>query len=138
MSSLIFCSRGPERRWRYVQRYSIASSAAAGSTTSSSEPSRKTVACNTARSRGTIPNSSGIRGKTAAPSGTSSPPASFCRSSLMSAPGNGGNDRQLVAVLDRRREVVEVADVLVVEIDVDETAHLAVLEQPLGDRRVLL
>src|SRR5262249_10923659 len=44
----------------------------------------------------------------------------------------------LVAVLDRCREVVKVADILVVEIDVDEAAHLAVLEQPPGDAGILL
>src|SRR6202011_1380370 len=53
----------------------------------------------------------------------------------MLPPGHRGDDAQLVTVLDRRGQVVEVADVLVVEIDVDEAAHLAVVEQALGDAR---
>src|SRR6185437_5166995 len=40
---------------------------------------------------------------------------------------DGGNDRDLVAVLDGRLEVLEEADVLVVREDVDEAAHLAAL-----------
>src|SRR5204863_8696071 len=51
-----------------------------------------------------------------------------CRS--WRAPRDGRDDRQLVAVLDRRGEVVEVADVLVVEVDVDEPAQLPVVEEP--------
>src|SRR5260370_40645391 len=67
-------------------------------------------------------------GKTAVPSGTwrSGSPA-------MSTPGDRGNDADLVAVLHGRGQVVEVADVLVVEVDVDEAAHLAVVEQALRD-----
>src|SRR5262245_47897525 len=101
--------------------YSSASQAASGSTTSSSDPSRKTTACNTARSSGCTPSSAGICGITAAPCGTYSPGPS-----AMLASGHRGNDAQLVAVLHRRVQVVEVADVLVIEVDVDEAAHLAV------------
>src|SRR5262249_25323929 len=41
------------------------------------------------------------------------------------AASDGGDDRDLVAVLDRRLEVLEEADVLVVGEDVHEAAHLA-------------
>src|SRR5262245_1355599 len=67
-------------------------------------------------------------GKTAAPSGTWR-----SGSSAISAPRHGGNDAHLVAGLDGGGEAVEVANVLVVEVDVDEAAHLAVVEQPLRD-----
>ena len=67
----------------------------------------------------------GSAGKTAAPSGT----LGLRVRRLMSASGHGGDDGQLVAVLDRRGQVVEIANVLVVEIEVDEAAHLAVVEQ---------
>src|SRR5688500_13020316 len=109
---------------------SRASSAAAAWTTSSAEPLRKTTAWRTARSSGLMPSSGGIRGKTAAPSGTSS-------AALMSASGHGGDDGQLVAVLDGRAQAVQVADVLVVEVDVDEAAQLPLVEQPFGDAREL-
>src|SRR5215469_15114527 len=104
--------------------YSIASAAASGSTTSSSDPSRKTVACSTASSSGWTFNSAGISGIRAAPSGTSS--SSWC--SCMSASGHRGDDGQFVAVLDRRGQVVEVAHVFLVEVQVHEAAHLPVLE----------
>src|SRR5205085_11326694 len=90
------------------------------------EPARKTTACRTASRRGLTASSGGMRGKTAAPSGTSGSAAS-----LISASGHGGDDRQLVAVLDRRGQVVQVADVLVVDVQVDEAAHLAVVEDAL-------
>src|SRR5262245_37137346 len=98
--------------------------------TDSAEPSKKTMACRVAKSSGWMPNSAGMSGKTAAPSGTS------CSGELpsdISASGHGGDDAQLVAVLQRGLEVVEVTDVLVVEVHVDEAAHLAVLKQPAGD-----
>src|SRR6266702_4503539 len=98
---------------------SSASSAAAGWTTSSDEPLRKTAACRVANSSGLTPSSAGMGGKTAAPSGTS-----LSSASLMSASGHGGDDRHLVAVLDGGIQAVEVADVLVVEVDVDEAAQL--------------
>src|SRR6516165_4732987 len=107
--------------------YCNTSSAAAGWTTSSSEPARKIVACRTAKRRGLTASSGGMSGKTAAPSGTSDSPAA-----LMSASGHGGDDRQLVAVLDRRGEIIEIANVLIVEEDVDEAADLAVVEDALG------
>src|SRR5262249_5676877 len=53
-------------------------------------------------------------------------------------PGHRGDDGQLVAVLDRRGEVVEVTDVLVVEVDVDEAAPLAVVKKALDDAGALL
>src|SRR5947209_7111593 len=106
--------------------YSIASTAASGSTTASSEPSRKTMACSTANNSGLTPSSSGIFGMTAAPSGTWGAGAS-----LMLASGDGGDDGQLVAVLHGRLQVVQIADVLVVEVDVDEPAQLAVVEDAL-------
>src|SRR5947209_7184556 len=80
----------------------------------------------TARSSGLTPSSSGISGKTAAPSGTSSGSAA----SLISASRHRRNDGQVVAVLDRGLQVVEVANVLVVEEQVDEAAQLAVVEEP--------
>src|SRR5262249_43461602 len=128
MSSRTRSSCRPLSRCRYVTRYCSASSPAAGSTTSSLEPTRKTTACSVASSSGWMPSSAGISGKTAAPSGTSG-----SLSSAMSAPCDGGNDADLVAVLDGGGEVVEVADVLVVEVDVDEAAQLAVVEQALAD-----
>src|SRR5262249_18307953 len=103
--------------------YSIASAEASGSTTSSSDPSRKTSACSTASSSGLTPSSAGMSGKTAAPAGTSAA-GSLSSGSAISASGHGGDDRQLVAVVDRRGEVLQVADVLVVEVDVDEAPHL--------------
>src|SRR5438552_967646 len=96
----------------------------------SSEPARKTTACKTATSSGWTFNSGGISGSTAAPSGTSS--------SAISASGDGGDDAQLVAVLDCRGEVVEVADVFVIEVDVDEAADLAVVKDARADAGVLL
>src|SRR2546421_11477074 len=101
----------------------MASSAAAGSTTSSSEPARKTVACTTASKSGLMPISGGMSGKTAAPSGTWS-----SSSTAMSASRHCGDNADLVAVLDGRLQIVQIADILVVEVDVDEAAHLAVLE----------
>src|SRR6266851_4751446 len=89
-----------------------------------SEPSRNTVACSTAKSSGSTPSSSGITGNTAAPSGTSR-----SASSAMSSSGDSRNDRQLVAVLDRRGEVVEIADVFVIQIEVDVLAHPALVEE---------
>src|SRR5205085_7753051 len=101
--------------------------------TSSVEPSMKTMACSTARNSGWTPSSAGMSGKTAAPSGTSR-----SASSAISASGHRGDDAQLVAVLDGGGEVVEVANVLVVQVDVDEAAHLAVLKNALTDGGVLL
>src|SRR3954470_16484871 len=109
--------------------YSITSIAASGSTTSSSDPSRKTMACRTARNIGLTPSSGGMSGRTDAPLGTHSPGSSF---SAMSAPSHSGNDGQLVAILDCRVQVVEEANVLVVEVDVDETLELALVEHALG------
>src|SRR5689334_22644864 len=106
--------------------YCSASSAAGPLTTSSSEPARKTVACNTASSSGLTANSDGINGNTAAPSGTSESPAS-----LMSPSSHSRDNRQLVAVLDRCGEIIEIANVLIVEVDIDEAAHLAVVEDAL-------
>src|SRR5665213_453480 len=102
--------------------YSNASEEASGFTTSSSEPERKTTAWITANSNGSTPNSGGMSGKTATPSGVSSG---------SSATGHRGDDRQFIAVLDRRGEIIEIANVLIVEVDVDELAHLAVLENAL-------
>src|SRR5262245_27252994 len=102
--------------------YCNASSAAAPLTTSSSEPARNIVACSTASSRGFTANSGGINGNTAAPSGTSDSPAS-----LMSSSGHGRDNRQLVAVLDRRGEIIEIANILIVEINVDEAANLSIV-----------
>src|SRR5437879_3068748 len=79
-----------------------------------------------------MPNSGGMTGKTAAPSGTC-----FC-SWLMSAPGHCGNDAHLIAVLDAGLHAVQVANVLIVEVNVHETAHLAVLENAAGDARVFV
>src|ERR1700722_6782046 len=82
----------------------------------------------TANSSGSTPNSGGISGKTATPSGVSSG---------SSATGHRGNDRQLVAVLHGSSKIIEIANVLIVEVDVDELTHLAVLENALGDGGIL-
>src|SRR5262245_35740606 len=115
-----------------------ASSAAAGLTTSSEEPSRNTIACSAASSKGWTPSSSGIVGKTAEPAGTSSGDCwesamvlsdgayaarhRACAKRIPLAPRHRRNDAHLVAVLDRRVQAVEIADVLIVEIDVHEPA----------------
>src|SRR5947209_2649682 len=112
--------------------YSSASVAASECTTSSSEPSRKTMACRTASRSGCTPSSAGISGKTAAPS------APCGSSSLMLAARDSGNDGQLIAVLHRRVQVLEEANVLVVEVNVDEALELALVEQALGQPRKLL
>src|SRR5205085_1703959 len=44
-------------------------------------------------------------------------------------------DVQLIAFLHRRGEIVQIADVLVIEIDIDEAAKLTVLKDPLRHRR---
>src|SRR5262245_42767687 len=49
------------------------------------------------------------------------------------ASGHRRDDGQLVAVLDRRVEVLQVADVLVVEVDVDEPPHLGAVEDAGAD-----
>src|SRR5262249_7440825 len=110
----------------------LASSAAAGSITFCSEPSRKTTAWRTASTSGLIPSSGGISGKTAAPSGPE-----LSASSAISASSHGGDNAQFIAVLDRGGEVVEITDVLIVQVDIDEAANLAVLEDPLTDTREL-
>jgi len=46
---------------------------------------------------------------------------------LVLAAGDGGDDADFVAVLERRLAVFEEADVLLVDIDVDEAAHLALV-----------
>src|SRR5438045_3787376 len=105
----------------------MASLAASGCTNASSEPARNTVAWITARRSGWTPRSGGMVGKTAAPSGTSA-----ASSSAMSASRDRRDDRQLVAVLDRGGQVVQVTDVLVVEVQVHELLEPAALEQLLG------
>ena len=53
-------------------------------------------------------------------------------------PGHRRQEPDLVALADRRREPVEVADVLAVDVDVDEPVELAVVGQELAlERRVL-
>src|SRR5215217_5691699 len=52
------------------------------------------------------------------------------RRSPISAAGDGGEDDDLVAVGDRGLEAAEEAHVLVVDVDVDEAAEVAVLDQP--------
>src|SRR4051794_15990437 len=56
---------------------------------------------------------------------------------LGSTPRDRGDDAHLVLVGDRGREVVQVADVLVVHINVDEAAQLVPREDALAERRVL-
>src|SRR5262245_50134191 len=106
------------------------SAAAEGSTTWSSLPDRKTVACRPAKRSGWMSNCAGMSGKRAPPSGTSE--------SAMSAPGDRGNDAHLVAASQRGAEVVQVSDVLVIEVNVDEAPHLAVIEEALRDSRELI
>src|SRR5262249_47314204 len=79
-------------------------------------------------------------GKTAAPSGTwaSSSSRSSCSSDMVSTSGDGGDDAQLVAALDSGAQVVEVADVLVVEEDVEESLELGAVEHAPADVGVLL
>src|SRR5262249_13520595 len=128
MSSRVRSRGGPLKRRRYSARRSTASSAAFGSTTFLSEPARKTAAWTTASRRGLTPSSGGMSGKTAAPDGTS-PSAS----SAMSASGDRGDDAHFVAFFDGRSQVVEVANVFVVDVHVDKTADLPVLEDARGD-----
>src|SRR5438105_2693504 len=80
-----------------------------------------------------------MSGNTAAPSGTSASPvsSSSSRCCAMSTSGDGGDDAQLVTLLHWRAEIVKIADVLVIEIDVDEAPKLAILEDPLRHRREL-
>src|SRR5438445_9801584 len=92
----------------------------------SSEPARNTEACTTASRSGFTPSSGGMSGKTAAPSGTSA-------SAGISASGHGGDDAHLVAILDGRLKIIQVANVLVIEVDVHKAAHLAVLKNTLHD-----
>jgi hypothetical protein len=56
---------------------------------------------------------------------------------LGSTARDGGNDAQFVPCGDRGCEVVEVADVLVVEVDVDESAELCTFEDTLLQLREL-
>src|SRR5439155_4402135 len=56
----------------------------------------------------------------------------------MSASRHCGNDADLVAVLDRRSQVVQIANVLVIEVDVHKTADLAVFENALDHGGKLL
>src|SRR6266568_3379708 len=113
-------------RWSIVATTSSCSWAAALFTTSAPEPSRKTTAWRTASSSGWTPSSAGMTGNTAAPSGTSS------------ATGHRGDDAQLVAVLHRRAEAVEIAYVLVIEVHVQERLHLAAVEELCRKGRVFL
>src|SRR5438034_10356097 len=104
-----------------------ASSPASDWTIAASDPVTKTKACSVAKRSGCTPSSSGISGKTAAPSGTSpadSSSASSSSSAIGLASGDGRDDAQLVAVLDLSGQVVEVADVLVVEVQVQEAFEL--------------
>src|SRR5260221_6124966 len=79
--------------------------------------------------RGSTSNSAGIKGKTAAPSGTSD-----SGSSAILAPRHRGNDAQFIAIFHGGPQAVEVADVFIVKINVDKPADLALVEKPLGDR----
>src|SRR5271168_524196 len=54
-----------------------------------------------------------------------------------SAPRDGGDDAHLVAGGNRGGEVIEVADVLVVDVDVHEPAELRPLEDAFPQRREL-
>src|SRR5437762_3090211 len=99
-----------------------ASSAAAGSTIWLSEPSRNTTAWSTASKSGFTPSSEGISGNTAAPSGTE-----LSASSAISTSGHGRDDTDYIAIFDGGRQVVEVTDILIIEINIDEAADLAVL-----------
>src|SRR5579871_4301353 len=105
---------------------SRASAPASGWTIASSEPPANTQACSTANRSGLTFSSAGMSGKTAAPSGTSprSSSSGSGASRATSASGHGGDDAQLVAVLDRGAEVVEVTHVLVVEVDVQKALDL--------------
>src|SRR5437879_103486 len=55
-----------------------------------------------------------------------------------SAPGDGRQDRHLVAVLDGRVEAVEKADVLAADVHVDEPPEPAVLGDPAAQVAVAL
>jgi glycerate kinase len=56
----------------------------------------------------------------------------------LSAAGDGGDDAHGLAVGDLGVEAVEIADVVVVDEDVDEAAQRTVVEQPLGEPGVTL
>jgi glycerate 2-kinase len=56
----------------------------------------------------------------------------------LSAAGDGGDDAHGLAVGDLGVEAVEIADVVVVDEDVDEAAQRPVVEQPLGEPGVTL
>src|SRR4051812_33677181 len=60
------------------------------------------------------------------------PLAPVTRTGIDLAAGYGGEDRDLVAVLDGRVEPVEEADVLAGHVDVHEAAQVAVLRDPLA------
>ena len=53
-----------------------------------------------------------------------------------SASGDGGQHDDDVAVADRRAQALEEADVLVVDVDVDEAAQVLALDQAVLDARV--
>src|SRR6478609_2105339 len=59
------------------------------------------------------------------------------RALTRSPPGDGGEDDDLVAVAELGLEAADEADVLVVDVDVDEPAQVAVLDQPFFDPRVV-
>src|SRR3982074_1678902 len=122
--------------------YCIASSAASGSITSSVEPSMKTMECKRASSNGWMCSSGGMSGKTADPSAPSLSPACSSRrwssGVCMSAPSDRGNDADFIAVLHRCRHGIQIANVLVVEVNVDEAPQLAIVEQLRNDGGILL
>src|SRR5690606_23051737 len=66
-------------------------------------------------------------------------PSSPCRrASPLLAAGDGGEDRHLVPLVDRRIEALEEADVLPLDVDVDEAAEVAVDGDPLAEAVVAL
>src|SRR5208282_6630582 len=52
---------------------------------------------------------------------------------IRSASRDGGNDADLVVLGHRSGQVVEVANVLVVEVDIDEAAQFLAVEEPLAE-----
>ncbi len=55
--------------------------------------------------------------------------AAVLAASLSLSAGQGGEDRQRVALLEGRVQLVEESDVLIVQVDVDVAMELAVIEK---------
>src|SRR5260370_17828267 len=81
-----------------------------------------------AKRTGWIPSSAGICGNTAAPAGTSG-----ADSSAISSSGHRGYDAQLIAIFDGRRQIVQIANILIIEVNVHEATHLTLFDDTFHD-----